>query len=104
MPLPTQSPDAQRQIIELRATRPYDGRRVTVCESRGGWKFEGVSGVCTHLAADHRLMVLVVERDPANHWPIGMAILVELDHESVPAFDSSLADIGRLCRGLGVSV
>lgn len=85
-PAPSLSSDAQRLIADLRATRPYDGRRVTLCESRGGWKFEGLTGVCMHLAADHRLMVLKVEHDPEDYWPIGMEILAELDHESVPAF------------------
>jgi len=88
MTMPTLSPDIQQQIAELRATRPYDGRRVMLRESRGGWKYTGLSGVCLHLAADHRHMVLVVEHDPDNYWPIGMEILAELDHESVPVFSS----------------
>jgi hypothetical protein len=80
------SPDIQRQIAELRASRPYDGRRVTLRESRGGWKYEGLTGICTRLAADRRHMVLIVEHDPNGYWPIGMEILAELDHESVPLF------------------
>jgi hypothetical protein len=85
-PAPILSPDIQRQIAELRASRPYDGRRVTLRESRGGLEYEGLSGICTHLAADHHHMVLMVEHDPESYWPIGMAILVELDHESIPMF------------------
>jgi hypothetical protein len=86
MNAPTLTPDIQRRIAELRTTRSYDGRRVTLCESRGGWKYTGLSGICTHLAADHHYMVLVVEHDPKDYWPIGMEILVECDHESVPMF------------------
>lgn len=86
MSTPILPPDVQRQIAELRATRPYDGRRVTLRESRGGWKYEGLSGTCAHFAADHHYMVLVVEHDPEGYWPIGMEILAELDHESVPVF------------------
>jgi hypothetical protein len=85
-PAPILSPDIQRQIAELRATRPYDGRRVTLHESRGGWKWVGLRGVCMHLAADRSRMVLVVEHDPEYHWPVGMEILAELDEESVPVF------------------
>ena len=85
-PAPAQSPDIQRQLAELRASRPYDGRRVTLRESRGGWKYQGLSGICAHLAADHHYMVLVVEHDPEGYWPIGMEILAELDHETVPMF------------------
>ena len=83
---PILSPDIQRRIADLRATRPYDGRRLTLRESRGGWKYEGLTGICTHLAADHHYMVIVVERDPEGYWPNGMEILAELDHESVPMF------------------
>jgi len=82
----TLSTDIQRHITELRASRPYDGRRVTLRESRGGWKYTGLSGICTHLAADRHYMVLVVEHDPEGYWPIVMEILAELDHESVPMF------------------
>ena len=85
-PAPSLSSDTQRMIADLRATRPYDGRRVTLRESRGGWKYEGLTGVCIHLAADRRHMVLKVEHDPESYWPIGMEILAELDHESVPMF------------------
>ncbi len=83
---PILSPDIQRQIAELRATRPYDGRRVTLHESRGGWKWTGLRGICAHLATDRHHMVLVVEHDPEDYWPVGMEILAELDHESVPMF------------------
>lgn len=76
----------QQQIADLRAACPYDGRRVTLHESRGGWKYTGVSGICTHLAADRRHMVLVVEHDPENYWPVGTTILAALDHETVPEF------------------
>jgi hypothetical protein len=72
---PPLSPDILRQITELRTSRPYDGRQVTLRESRGGWKFTGISGICVHLAADHRRMVLVVENDPDGYWPVGMLIL-----------------------------
>lgn len=87
MSAPTQSTDTQQRIAELRATRPYDGRRVTLRESRGVWKWTGIRGVCLHIAADYRLMVLVVEHDPENYWPVGAEILVELDEESFPVFD-----------------
>lgn len=83
---PTLSPDIQRQIAELRASRPYDGRHVTLLESRGGWKYTGLSGICVHLAADYHYMVLVVDHDPEDYWPIGMEILAELDYETVPYF------------------
>ena len=79
-------PEIIAEIAELRTSRPYDGRRVTLHESRGGWKWIGISGVCTRLAADGRHMVLLVEHDPEGHWPVGMEILAELDHESVPVF------------------
>jgi hypothetical protein len=85
-PAPSQSTDAQCLIAKLRASRPYDGRHVTLCESRGGWKYQGLSGICTRLAADRRHMVLVVEHDPEGYWPIGMEILAEIDHETVPMF------------------
>lgn len=84
--MPILSSNIQRQIAELRATRPYDGRRVTLHESRGGWKYTGLSGICVHLSADHHYMVLMVEHDPNDYWPVGMEILAELDHESVPVF------------------
>lgn len=85
-PSPTLSLDIQRRIAELRATRPYDGRQVTLHESCGGWKWTGISGICAHLAVDRHYMVLVVEHDPQGHWPVGMEILAELDHETVPQF------------------
>jgi len=80
------SPDIQQQIADLRASRPYDGRRVTLRENRGGWRYEGLTGICVHLAVDRRLMVLLVEHDPEGYWPVGMEILAELDHETVPLF------------------
>ena len=86
MPTPTLSSDIQHQIAQLRASRPYDGRRVTLRESRGGWKYEGLTGICTRLSAERSYMVLVVEHDPEGYWPIGMEILANLDHESVPMF------------------
>ena len=86
MTAPTLSDDIQQRIADLRATRPYDGRHVTLHESRGGWKWTGIRGICTHLAADHHYMVLVIEHDPEGYWPVGMEILAELDHESVPLF------------------
>jgi len=83
---PTLSPDVQQRIAELRSSRPYDGRRVTLHESRGGWKYTGISGICTYLAADRHYMVIVIDHDPEGYWPVGMEILAELDHESVPMF------------------
>lgn len=83
---PTLSPDILHQIAELRATRPYDGRRVTLCESAGGWHWKGIQGICLFLADDRHYMVLLVEHDPKGHWPAGMEILAELDHETVPQF------------------
>lgn len=80
------SSDIRRVIAELRDTRPYDGRRVTLLEKRSGWRFTGLSGICTRLAVDKRRMVLLVEHDPENHWPLGMEILAELDNETVPEF------------------
>ena len=74
------------KIAELRASRPYDGRFVTLHESRGGWKWIGISGICTHVAEDASFMVILVENDPDNYWPIGMEILAEIDDESVPVF------------------
>lgn len=75
-----------RQIAELNASRPYDGRRVTLRETRGGWTWAGISGICVRLAEDNHYMVLLVENDPDNHWPVGMEILAELDEETVPIF------------------
>lgn len=85
------STDVQRRIAELRATRPFDGRHVTLLETRDGWKYTGVSGICTRLATDNRHMVLLVEHDPDGHWPIGMTILAELGDDpdlglTVPIF------------------
>lgn len=74
------------QISELRASRPYDGRRVTLRETRGGWRWTGISGICTRIAADHRYMVILVEHDPDDYWPVGGEILAELDDETVPMF------------------
>ena len=87
MNAPTLAPDIQRKIAELRATRPYDGRRVRLRESRNGWKYTGLSGICTHLAADCHTMTLLIEEDPEDYWPAGMEILVDLDHETIPLFD-----------------
>ena len=86
MDKPKLSPDIQRQIAELCTSRPYDGRRVMLHESRGGWKYTGLTGICAYLAADNHYMVLVVEHDPEGYWPVGMEILAELDDESVPVF------------------
>lgn len=74
------------QIAKLHASRPYDGRHVTLREKRGGWRYTGISGICTRLAADNRYMVLLVENDPDGYWPVGMEILVQLDNETVPDF------------------
>lgn len=83
---PALSAEIQRQIAELRASRPYDGRRVTLHENRGAWKWLGLSGICAHLAADNHYMVLVVENDPEGYWPVGMEILAELDDETSAVF------------------
>lgn len=80
------SSGVRHEIAELRDTRPYDGRRVTLREKRGGWRFTGLSGICTRLAVDKRRMVLLVEHDPENYWPLGIEILVELDDETAPEF------------------
>lgn len=77
------------QVAELKASRPYDGRRVTLKETRAGWTFTGISGICTRLASDRRRMVILVEHDPDSYWPIGMEILAELDEESVPVWGES---------------
>lgn len=86
MNVPTLSAEIQRQITELRSSRPYDGRRVTLRETRGGWTWMGISGICTRVAADSRFMVIAVENDPDRYWPVGMEILAELDDETVPVF------------------
>lgn len=83
---PKLSPNIERQIAELRVSCPYDGRRVTLRETRGGWTWMGISGVCTRLAADGGHMVLLVESDPDGYWPVGMEILAQLDAETVPVF------------------
>lgn len=85
-PQPTLSAEIQQKIAELRASRPYDGRRVALRESRGGWRYQGLSGICLYLAADERYMVLRVVHDPEGYWPVDMEILAELDHETVPDF------------------
>lgn len=89
---PQQSEDCRRVIAELNDCRPYDGRRVTIRETRGGWTWMGVSGVCTRLAEDRRHMVIIVVHDPDSYWPIGMELLAELDHESVPIFEATNPD------------
>lgn len=86
---PSQSPDAQSLISKLNISRPYDGRLVQLRESREGWHYTGISGVCTRFAEDGRLMVIVVEHDPRDYWPVGMEILAELDSETVPVFFGS---------------
>ena len=84
---PKLSAAIQHQIAELHASRPYDGRRVTLRETRGGWTWVGINGICLRIAADRHYMVLLVENDPEGYWPVGMEILAELDHETVPMFD-----------------
>lgn len=84
--IPVLPPDVLRRIDELRATRPYDGREVVLMESRGGWHWNGVRGICTRLAQDGRSMVLAVDEDPDGYWPHGMEILAELDSETRPYF------------------
>lgn len=83
---PEQAAVHQARVAELCASRPYDGRRVTLQEDRGGWKYIGLSGVCTRLSSDERQMVLMVEQDPEDYWPVGIELLVDLDHETVPLF------------------
>lgn len=78
------------RIDELRASRPYDGRRVTLHENRGGWRFEGLTGTCTRFAVDGNTMVLCVEYDPEDYWPVGMELLVELDNETSARFWESV--------------
>jgi hypothetical protein len=89
---PSQSPNSQSLISELNTSRPYDGRLVQLRESRGGWRYTGISGVCTRFAEDRRHMVIVVEHDPDDYWPVGMEILAELDSETVPVFFGSAGD------------
>lgn len=85
-PTPVLSADILRRIDELHANTPYDGRRVVLREKRGGWRWWGLRGVCIRLANDRRSMVLKVEHCPDDYWPIGMEVLAELDHETVPYF------------------
>jgi hypothetical protein len=58
--------------------RPYDGRRGTLAEKRGGWRYTGLTGVLRHLSLDGREAAFQVENDPDDYWPAGMIILVEL--------------------------
>jgi hypothetical protein len=75
------------QIAALRASRPHDGRRVTMRETRGGWTYVGISGTCARISADGSRMLVQVENDPDDYWKRGEEILVEVDDESVPVFD-----------------
>jgi hypothetical protein len=87
---PTQSAENRLLIASLHSTRPFDGRRVILAEKRGGWRYTGIRGICLRLAQDSRHMVIIVENDPDDYWPVGMEILVELDHESAPIFGDSV--------------
>lgn len=64
----------------------WDGRQVELRENRGGWRFTGLSGTCERLSEDGKHMVLAVEYDPDSYWPTGTLLLVELDHETRPAY------------------
>lgn len=87
---PTQSAENRLLVASLHSTRPFDGRRVILAEKRGGWRYTGIRGICLRLAQDSRHMVIIVENDPDDYWPVGMEILVELDHESAPIFGNSV--------------
>lgn len=81
------APEIKDRIAELNASRPYDGRRVMLHENRGGWKWVGLGGVCTRLAADGCQLVMIVETDPEGYWPVGAELLVDIDDETTPRFD-----------------
>ena len=72
----------------LLATRPHDGRQVELRENRGGWHYTGLSGTCECLSEDGKQLVLIVECDPESYWPVGTTLLVEIDHETQPAWCS----------------
>lgn len=73
----------------LLATRPHDGRRVVLCESRGGWRYTGLSGICECVSDDGKAVVLTVEHDPEEGWPVGSKVLVTFDHETQPTWQPS---------------
>ena len=83
---PQQSEWCRQRVAELLATRPVDGRQVELRENRGGWHYTGLSGTCERLSEDGTHLVLTVEHDPDNYWPIGMMLLAVLDHETRPVF------------------
>lgn len=87
-----QSEQSER-IAALHATRPYDGRRVTLHESRGGWKYVGLSGTCLRISEDEQHMVLRLEHDPNGFWPVGGEVLVELGGE--PVYNHTRAVFGE---------
>jgi hypothetical protein len=55
-------------------------------ENRGGWKWSGIRGTCTRIAADRSSMVISVDYCPDDYWPVGMEILADLDRETMPHF------------------
>lgn len=81
------SDERAERIGGLIASRPYDGRRVTLRETRGGWTYTGISGVCTRISANGDHMVILVENDPDGYWPVGTEILAQIDADSVPVFE-----------------
>lgn len=83
---PEQAEWCRNRVVELLATRPRDGRQVELRENRGGWRYTGLSGTCECLSEDGKHLVLTVEHDPESYWPIGTTLLVELDHETQPAW------------------
>jgi hypothetical protein len=78
--------NAIHHIARLRSSRPYDGRRVTLTERRGGWRYQGIIGTCTRRSEDGKLMTIVVDHDPDSYWPVGMEILADIDDDTVPHF------------------
>ena len=85
---PTQSAECQARVAELLATRPVDGRRVQLRENRGGWRYTGLTGICERLSEDGKQLVINVEHDPESYWPAGSLLLVDLDHETQPVFET----------------
>lgn len=79
---PKQSDASLRKIAVLRAERPHDGRRVALRSRLTGWTRTGAIGVCLHLATDEHSMVIRIEHDFENHWPVGSEILAEFDDDT----------------------
>jgi len=84
---PEQALEHRQRVAELLVSRPHDGRKVTLRENRGGWRYEGLSGICECLSEDGSHMVLKVEHDPESYWPLGSTLLVVLDHETYPMYE-----------------